>query len=252
MKRALWTAALSESHSPAWPCPACAKGTLALVSKSLAFRETLVSKRNRHEDEWTPEDIEYAFTAWLKCTQASCEQEVAVSGVGGIEQWQTLGEDGEPDTSYSKYFTPQYFSHIPDIFEMPKKCPEEVVKHLRAGFRLFFLDRSAAANRIRVALERLLDHLGVPKRRKEQNNRFSDLSLHKRIEAFIKDEPSLGAQLMALKWLGNTASHEGSVSRDELLDAFEILEHCLLELIERRSARVAELARRLTRKHGGR
>jgi len=68
----------------------------------------------------------------------------------------------------------------------------------------------------------------------------------------MKGEPAVGAQLMALKWLGNTASHEGSVSRDDLLDAFEILEHSLSELIEQRSARVAELARQLTKKHSKR
>jgi hypothetical protein len=68
----------------------------------------------------------------------------------------------------------------------------------------------------------------------------------------MDDQTTLGSQLMALKWLGNTASHEGGVSRDDLLDAFEILEHNLRELIEHRSARVAELARKLTKKHGRR
>jgi hypothetical protein len=37
---------------------------------------------------------------------------------------------------------------------------------------------------------------------------------------------------MALKWLGNTGTHTSAVTRDDLLDAFEILDHALVELID--------------------
>jgi len=220
------------------------------VPKTLAFKETIQSKKLRHEDEWSSDWIEFTFTAWLKCGQLNCQQEAVVSGIGGIEEWQAPDEDGKPTVDYSNYFVPRFLSPMPNIFDLPQDCPNEVSNHLRAGFRLFFSDQSASANRIRVALESLLNHLNVPRRRKDQNNKFSDLSLHKRIEFFIQNEPSLGGQLMALKWLGNTASHEGNVSREDLLDAFEILEHVLAELIGKRSARVSELARKLAKKHG--
>ncbi len=252
MKRSLWTATISEHHAPAWPCPTCNKGTLALKTKSVIFDETVDSKQEHDEDYWSPECTDYVFTAWLKCGHPSCGQEVAVSGNGGVEQWQVMGPDDEPEIVYNDYFTPKFLSPTPDIFDLPRKCPDVVKSHLRAGFKLFFCDQSAAANRIRVALENLLDHLTVPRRRKNQNNKLSNLSLHERIELFIKREPSLGGQLMALKWLGNTASHEADVSRDDLLDAFEILQHILEELIGHRSARVAELARKLTKKHAKR
>lgn len=57
---------------------------------------------------------------------------------------------------------------------------------------------------------------------------------------------------MALKWLGNAGSHDRTVSKSDLLDAFEILEHALAEIIDRRSAKVAELAKKLAKKHGHR
>jgi hypothetical protein len=85
----------------------------------------------------------------------------------------------------------------------------------------------------------------LPKQAKPQ----SKPKLHAAIESFAKNNPVLGAQLMALKWLGNTGSHDSSVSRADLLDAFEILEHVLAEILERRSERVAELAKQLTDKH---
>ena len=54
---------------------------------------------------------------------------------------------------------------------------------------------------------------------------------------------------MALKSLGNTGTHEGQVTREDVLDAFEIIEHALAELIDRRTAKVAALARKLSKKH---
>ena len=94
-----------------------------------------------------------------------------------------------------------------------------------------------------------MNHLGVPKRKKEKNGRYFDLSLHARIDAFAKTKSPVGSQLMALKWLGNAGSHSTEVSKDDLLDAFEIMEHSLVEIIDKRSAKVAALAKKLTKKH---
>jgi hypothetical protein len=118
---------------------------------------------------------------------------------------------------------------------------------VKASFRLSWADHAAAADKARIALECLMDHLGVPKRKKDKNGKFDDLSLHHRIEIFQKGSSSIGSQLMALKWLGNTGSREAQVNRDDLLDAFEILEHALSELIDKRSEKVAQLAKNLPR-----
>jgi hypothetical protein len=59
---------------------------MALVPKSLSFKETIESK-DKHDDEyWTPEEISYIFTAWLKCNNTACGKQVVVSGDGGLEQ----------------------------------------------------------------------------------------------------------------------------------------------------------------------
>jgi hypothetical protein len=50
--------------------------------------------------------------------------------------------------------------------------------------------------------------------------------------------------------LGNAGSHVTGVKSADLLDAFEILEHALKEILEARMARVAELAKNLVKKHG--
>jgi hypothetical protein len=57
---------------------------------------------------------------------------------------------------------------------------------------------------------------------------------------------------MAVKWFGNTASHDGDVSREELLDALEIIEHTLTQMLTRPAVNVTKLAKKLTRLHRGR
>lgn len=248
MKRALWTQRLTKHSAPPWPCPACGKGILSLIPKSLIFKETASSRESHSDDSWEPEFTTYAFCAWLKCGHASCPQEVVVSGWGGL----TAEFDSEEGMGWAEVFQPLFCWPMPEIFELPANWPDKVTAELRAAFSLFWSDQAAAAGRVRAALERLLDKLGVQKRRKVKNGKFSDLTLHQRIELFHKGEPAIGTQLMALKWLGNTGSHEGAISRDDLLDAFEILEHALGELIEQRTRKVAALAKRLTEKHGPR
>lgn len=139
---------------------------------------------------------------------------------------------------------------MPNIFKIPAKCPDDIKNELNSAFAIFWSNRAACAGRLRVALECLMNHIGVPKRRKNANGKFSDLTLHARIEAFANKEPTIGSQLMALKWIGNTGSHDSQIISNDILDSFEIMEHALAEIIGGHSARVSSLAKQLTKKHG--
>jgi len=216
-----------------------------LVPKSLVYKETVESKR-AHDDEAFDHDwIEYTFTAWAECRHQSCKQQFAIAGVGGLSPEQT-----EEGYEWEEYFSPMLSRPMPDMFDFPARCSEDVKEELRAAFAIFWSHQAACAGRIRVALECLMNHLGVQKRKKDKKGKYSDLSLHARIDVFAKNEPTIGPQLMALKWLGNAGSHNREVRKDDLLDAFEIMEHALVEIIDRRSAKVAALAKKLTKKHG--
>ena len=245
MNRALWTQTLTEQSSPPWPCKSCGKGTFTLVPGSLIHKETVWSRRARKSDDWGPDWITYAFTAWVKCNNPACGDEAAVAGEGSVDQCY----DQEGGTDYFDCFSPHFCTPMPDIFDLPKKCPIEVASEVRAAFKLFWSDPSASANRVRVALEALMNHLRIQKRRKNTKGKFYKLVLHDRIEVLRVTEPEIGAQLMALKLLGNTGSHDGKVKRNDVLDAFEIIEHALFELIEHRSRRLAALAQALAEKH---
>lgn len=249
MKRSLWIEPITKKFSPAWPCPTCSNGTLALVPDSLVAKETQESKQ-RYQAMGDPKERVRTFSAWLKCNHGDCGADVVVVGRGTFDRIQ-IGwrEDGEPEDGHRDNFHPLFCWPMPDIFELPEKCPDEVKAELRGGFQLFWSDHAASASRVRIALERLMDHCHVPKRRKENKGTYSDLMLHKRIEIFSQTQKATGEKLMALKWLGNTGSHQGSLSRNDLLDGFEILEYLIAELFAQRTARVEELTRQLIRKH---
>jgi hypothetical protein len=155
-------------------------------------------------------------------------------------------------TAWVEYFKPLCMYPMPDVLQIPQRCPKDVAKSLRSSFTLMWVDPQSSANHIRSALEELLDHLGVQHRKKRRDGKFAELSLHARIEIFSKTNPVSGAHLMALKWIGNTGSHGGNVYTDEILDAYEVLEHVLQDIVEQRTKRVNELAKKMTRRHGSR
>lgn len=245
MDRSIWTREITKSYCPPWPCPVCKKGTTAIVKDSLVSKETVQSIRSHSHEDFDFEWVEYVFTAWAKCTQSSCGQLFAISGTGGVAP-QFISDD---DWDYEDCFIPKACHPMPEIIELPKNCPNDVAYELKAAFSLFWTEKAGCANRIRVSLEHLMNHLGIPKKRKNSIGKFSELSLHARIEAFAKKKPVVGQHLMALKWLGNTGSHDGSVSTRDLLDAFEIIEYSFREIIDDHSAKLASLAKSLTKKH---
>src|SRR5436190_1934976 len=187
MNRELWTQSLSKTSCPPWPCPVCCKGTIPLVEKSLSSKQTIESKRARHDESWDPTWLAFTFTAWGQCTNSSCKQDFAIAGTGGVEP--EIGPEGE---SWEEYFTPKICYPMPAIFVIPEKCPDGIAVELRSAFQIFWLNQLACAGRIRVAVECLMDHVGVPKRKKAKSGKFYDLKLHARIDLFAHNEPTMG------------------------------------------------------------
>jgi hypothetical protein len=243
MKRELWTTNLYKYGCAAWPCPICATGTLKLVPNSLIIYETAQSKIGHADDEFDPEWTDYRFTAWATCVNQKCKQKVAIAGKGGVQQ-----VNSPEGWDWDDYFEPLFWHPMPPLFKVPESCPESVKESLAAAFALYASDRPASAGRLRMALEALMDHSKVKRWGRNQHNRLVELSLHARLAKFKLNSPLVGDHLMALKWLGNAGSHNSKLSRDDLLDAFEVFEHALVEIIEERGDRVAGLAKGLAKK----
>jgi Domain of unknown function (DUF4145) len=229
------------------------------------FPKETSESRERYKILGEPELITSTFCAWLKCSNDECGEEAVVVGNGKVvecekdsddllDEYLAEQEEGiEPGPKYRTIYQPLFCFPMPDMFELSQKCPDAVKAELRGGFRLFWSDQAAAANHVRIALERLMDHLRIPKRRRNKKGKFFRLKLHCRInEELRKTRSAVADQLLPLKWLGNTGSHEGSVSREDILDGFEILEDVFAQLFDKRTVRLGKLARQIIKKHAPR
>lgn len=250
MERYIWKSGVSRNHCPQWICPECEVGRAKLIKDSFASHETQRSKNEVDDNYFHPENRVYGFSTWAVCDNEKCQQKFCISGIGGNEP--DVDADGEQ--CWIEYFLPKYCFPMPKIIRIPKATPWAITAELTATFPLFWLNREACAGRIRVSIERLLDDLGVDKEGTAKNGNRFDLKLHDRIKLFEEINKNVGQILMALKSLGNSGSHSGSlwgsgVTQDDLLDAFDIIEHALMELFENRSAEVAAISAKMQAKH---
>ncbi|MEJ8821551.1 DUF4145 domain-containing protein [Variovorax humicola] len=242
MNKEIWKRSIWDQKCPPWPCPSCSAGVVAVEPGSFKHAPTKASIAESAEDWWGPENVVHSFVAWGMCSNALCSEAFSLAGTGTVE----IVPDEQGGADYEDAFELRYCHPTLRLITLPKQCPDSVAEALTFAFSLYWVDRPAAAGRIRVAVERLLDHLGIPAKSKKGGY----LPLDQRIDAFSKNDPANGAHLMALKWLGNVGSHTDYVNADDLLAAFEITEHALAEIIDKKSASIARLAASITAKYG--
>jgi hypothetical protein len=110
-----------------------------------------------------------------------------------------------------------------------------------------------------TSVERLMDHFKVARFRRAKDpkkptapSKLKPLDLSSRIDKFISTTGAVVHKdhLHALRVVGNLGTHNNAISRKEMLDAFEIYEHALGELIEKKSAQIAKLAKTMTKLTG--
>ena len=151
----VWKELITNGGAPPWPCPRCKNGVLSLLKDSLVNHETVDSNQHETKFGFDFDAVEFAFSCWLQC--GNCGEHVAVVGCGGIERdW------GLPDAPYYNYYRAKFAWPMPDVFHIPKACPKSVADEVRASFRLMWIDRGAAASRLRTSVEHLLTHFKVP------------------------------------------------------------------------------------------
>jgi hypothetical protein len=200
-----------------------------------AVEETGPSKRAHAHDAWDPEWIEERFTKLLKCNFANCGEIVSVSGNAGIEEDQFTNEEGNWQQDYVRHYEVQSLLPAPLPIRPIAKTPGTVREPLRMAGQLLWQSPEAAANHVRQAVEHLMDHQKVQKRVKAGGKK---LTLHARLLEFEKKDGVNGPILRAIKWIGNDGSHQGGVSREEVLDAFDMMELALTNLFDDAAAKI--------------
>ncbi len=166
------------------------------------------------------------FVAMLACNNANCKEHVAVCGrTNHVED-----HDFEhQELNFARLFKPTFFYETPPVFPIPENCPVEIEQELKRAFALAWSDIESSANRLRSAIEALLDDCEVPKTTKNKKERTKRLNLHERIDWFRTKNAKAAKSLEAVKWLGNVGSHANldNLTIDDLLDGFELFEHTI-------------------------
>jgi hypothetical protein len=186
----------------------------------------------------------------LYCTNDKCKEVVALSGSGSVDY--SVGEDehGEPEQICEDYYRPKYFDPPLRLIAIPSSCPKSVSEPIGESFSLFFASPSAAANNIRVGIEQLLTELKI-KRFNSVKGKRRFINLHIRITLLPSQYSGIKDLIFAIKWLGNSGSHSGeSIGMDDVMDAYEFLEHILEEIYGKKAKKLKALAKKVNKKKG--
>ena len=195
-------------------CSCCGDGVLKFKSGTFFSTETVESRNAQSHDEWEPDWISYVFSGGLICQ--SCGSPFYVSGTGTVEeQW----DDVEGQIHYDVFY-PLFFVPTIHLFNIPINTPAQVKKIIESAFSLAWADYSASGNKLRVALEIIIDGL-IPK---------SKDSLGIKINSLPEKMADIKAKLNAIKWLGNEGSHVANLEECDLAFAFKVIEKVLLTL----------------------
>ncbi|MCK4738519.1 MAG: DUF4145 domain-containing protein [Deltaproteobacteria bacterium] len=251
MDRKIYSSSFTQSDVLSWQCPTCSKSLLEIRKDSFKSEQTGTSRKYYDEvADWDPEWTRYVYSCLLDCTNRACNEVVASSGVGGVGIAPVFKQRVLQDIEYDDFFTPKYFSPHLKIFDFSSATPKEISVELETSFELFFCDPPSAANHVRIAIENLLTHLGI-KRFNIENKKYKPVVLHNRIELLPSKYGHLKDLFLAMKWLGNAGSHSGkTLTTDDVLDSYEIMEEVLRELFEKKQKKIKTLAKKINKKKG--
>ncbi len=244
--RELWNRRLNESWMPPWPCPNCLS-TLSLVPKSFKNELDGRTKRYQHHEHSDPESYTGVFACLAQCLRLECKSVCAISG--------TSCTDTDEDGRYYASCRPICITPAIPVIKVPPKCPTSVEDEIKAAFALFWIDNSACLNRIRNALELVLDVVKIPRKRKGRDGKMKQINLHTRIEIIKARKPNLALmceRMLAVKYLGNAGSHSDDVSRDDVCDGFDILERVLFDMYSDHESVMAKMIKGIIKRKGPR
>lgn len=234
---------------PNWECPTCGKGHLHVIADTKHDKETGPSIRARSHYEWEPDWISGRFVALLECDFNPCKEIASISGNYGVDIDVSFDYNGEPEQGYADFYQVLSISPSPLPIRPIKAAPESVRESLATAAGLLWRSEEAAANGIRQAVEHLMDVRKV-KKSTIKNGKKIKLQLHARIMEFQKTDKENGDILLAVKWLGNSGSHVGGLKRDDVLDAFDMVELALENLYGTTKAQIMKKVKAVNKKKG--
>lgn len=250
MDRTQYQLPFSLDNVPVWNCPICQNGHLVIEKKSLISKETAQSLREKDDESWEPDWIRSIFSCLFVCDNKKCQSPISCCGTGGVDFFEHYDDEHGPVQIAEEKFTPEFFYPHLILMDIPKDCPEDVSRHLKESFSLFFSSPGSALNSARTAIEALLNDLGV-KKFNIANGRKRVIPLHRRIELLPVKHREVIELLTAVKWLGNAGSHDGEdPTKSDAQIAFNLLEHILAEIYDKKTEKLKKIAKAVNKKKG--
>lgn len=249
--RKLYKGYFTKEDMSKWQCPTCNSSALQVVEEQFIEKHNSATEINYHEDWFdAPEMIVYTFTALLSCTNPQCKEVVACSGTGSVEE-EYYTHYGRDERKYVEYYKPYFFYPHLQLFKIPENTPQEIKKAIEDSFSFIFTNKSAAANKIRIALECLLTHLKVKRYIITRRRKRKRLTLHERILLLASKYDGLKEICSAIKWLGNSGSHcDEDMKIDDVFNGYDMISFLLDEIYDNRHHHVKKLAKNINAKKG--
>lgn len=248
--RKLWQDGIGDDYVPAWPCPRCGASSLQVVKDSYQTKVDAETASNWDDDHFDTAQYTGRFSCILQCQRSGCRETCSACG-----DYSMAG--GESDHGYIEFSwgKPKCVWPAPSMIKIPRKCPLDIAGEVKSAFALYWCDLNSCLNRIRNAIELLLDDLGVSKT-STKNGKRTRLSLHSRIEKLKAKKPKLADicnQMMAVKHLGNAGSHPGvRVEHKDVFDGFDILERVLNYRYGNPDSELAKIVKEINKRKGPR
>lgn len=225
-------------------CPTCGHGVL--LPEDLDGRSDAKSQADRSDERWEPEYDEGVFFGVLRCNYPSCREHVAVAGRTRIE---VRGGDYELEPVYRV----QYIDPPLTIMQIPTKTPPEVADAIVSASKVLWTDPSAAANKLRHAVELLMTAKRIPATKAKKSGGRSFVSVDLRIKQWkaksAANEPA-AEQLLAVKWIGNIGSHDSELTPTDVLKGAELMRVALEYMYETSRKDLLKLAATIVAKGG--
>ena len=216
-----------EQSFPTFLCPTCSVGTLACDKDSIIKVEPEYSRRGQQDESWEPDWITKRFSAHLVCNREKCG-EVSLM-IGDLPMVESL--DSEFGWGLQEVFAPKAIFPTPLFFLIPNDTPKNVKEVLTESFCTYWQDKNASMNKVRIAIELILDDQGILQQKKTKSGKVVDITLHERIRVFEKKLAGPAKSLMAAKMVGNIGSHnDQEIERDIVLDVYELVLSCMVFL----------------------
>ena len=136
-----------------------------LKEKPIQQYKTVQSRTAEHEV-----DVRDRFACALECDH--CEDPIVVLGNVFLEQEPV---DNEGSFEWMPHFMPLFFNPPLMIINVSRLCTKPIRNELISAFALYWCNQGAAANRIRSAVELLLDHLKGKTVRTRQDSKASKI-----------------------------------------------------------------------------